>query len=75
MVRRHTEAELRALVVEHPPYRPPILGIAAVTTLVLLAIVALVSFASDLDDCTRRGGTVVRTFGGGYVCAKLQELR
>ena len=68
-MKRWTEAELQALVVKHPPYRPPIVGIVIVVALTLLAIAILFSAVDEFDDCGRRGGAMVRGVAG-YVCVE-----
>lgn len=46
---------------------------AIIATLLVLLIVFIGAQVSNMDDCTKRGGSVVDT-KGGWVCAKLEKV-
>ena len=74
MWRRQTTEDFEAIALGRKAPPTPWLAIVIFTLLGLAAIAAAVAVGFNLDDCSSRGGTMVRTFGGGYTCVKLQPI-
>ena len=53
--------------------RGDVVAVVCLTMLGLLFLFALACFGFESDDCQSRGGVMVRTFPGGYICAKVQQ--
>jgi hypothetical protein len=74
MWRKQTTEEFEAIDLGRKDRPTPWLAIVIFTLLGLAAIAAALAVGFNLDDCSSRGGTMVRTFGGGYTCVKLQPI-
>ena len=74
MWRRQTTEEFEAIALGRQDPPTPWLAIVLLTLFGLAAIACALAAGFELDDCSSRGGTMVRTFGGGYTCVKLQPI-
>lgn len=74
MWRSPATEDLEALASQRRDPPTPWLAIVVFTLLGLAAIAGALAAGFALDDCDSHGGTMVRTFGGGYTCVKLQHV-